>query len=149
MFPPMPTLEAQTAELTRFLLPWVGILLSAIIAIMFKDWATSLAKGLQFKWNPAFNEGDEIILDGTQGMIVKIGARETVFSVYSDSGLIWRYVPNERIAYLKLEKVINPDLHLDTKVEKAKKLQDMIDMLQNEKITANKKDIEQLKNGDK
>jgi hypothetical protein len=145
----MPTLEAQTAELTRFLLPWVGILLSAIIAIMFKDWATSLAKGLQFKWNPAFNEGDKIILDGTEGMIVKIGARETVFSVYSDSGLIWRYVPNERIAYLKLEKVINPDLHLDTKVEKAKKLQDMIDMLQNEKITANKKDIEQLKNGDK
>jgi hypothetical protein len=144
----MPTLETQTAELTNFLLPWVGILLSAIIAIMFKDWATSLAKGLQFKWNPAFNEGDKVILDGAEGMIVKIGTRETVFSVYSKSGLIWRYVPNERIAYLKLEKVINPDLHLDSEEEKAKKLQKMIDVLQDKKIIENKKDIEQLKNGD-
>ena len=144
----MPTLEKQTAELTNFLLPWVGILLSAIIAIMFKDWATSLAKGLQFKWNPAFNEVDKVILDGAEGMIVKIGTRETVFSVYSKSGLIWRYVPNERIAYLKLEKVINPDLHLDSEEEKAKKLQKMIDVLQDKKIIENKKDIEQLKNGD-
>jgi hypothetical protein len=127
-------------------LPWIGILISAIVAIMFKDWATSLAKGLQFKWNPAFNEGDTIILDGQEGMIVKIGARETVFSVYSDNGLIWRYVPNERIVFLKLEKVMNPNLHLDTEEEKAKKLQSMIDILQDEKITENKKDIEQLKN---
>jgi|TARA_R110002049_G_scaffold750_1_gene5009 hypothetical protein len=143
----MPTLESQTVQLTNFLLPWIGILISAIIAIMFKDWATSLAKGLQFKWNPAFNEGDTIILDGQEGMIVKIGARETVFSVYSDSGLVWRYVPNERIVFLKLEKVMNPNLHLDTEEEKAKKLQSMIDMLQDEKIIENKKDIEQLKNG--
>ena len=142
----MPTLESQTVQLTNFLLPWIGILISAIIAIMFKDWATSLAKGLQFKWNPAFNEGDTIILDGQEGMIVKIGARETVFSVYSDNGLIWRYVPNERIVFLKLEKVMNPNLHLDTEEEKAKKLQSMIDILQDEKITENKKDIEQLKN---
>ena len=142
----MPTLESQTLQLTNFLLPWIGILISAIIAIMFKDWATSLAKGLQFKWNPAFNEGDTIILDGQEGMIVKIGARETVFSVYSDSGLVWRYVPNERIVFLKLEKVMNPNLHLDTEEEKAKKLQSMIDMLQDEKIIENKKDIEQLKN---
>ena len=143
----MPTLESQTVQLTNLLLPWIGILISAIIAIMFKDWATSLAKGLQFKWNPAFNEGDTIILDGQEGMIVKIGARETVFSVYSDSGLVWRYVPNERIVFLKLEKVMNPNLHLDTEEEKAKKLQSMIDMLQDEKIIENKKDIEQLKNG--
>ena len=143
----MPTLESQTLQLTNFLLPWIGILISAIIAIMFKDWATSLAKGLEFKWNPAFNEGDTIILDGQEGMIVKIGTRETVFSVYSDSGLVWRYVPNERIVFLKLEKVMNPNLHLDTEEEKAKKLQSMIDMLQDEKIIENKKDIEQLKNG--
>ena len=143
----MPTLESQTVQLTNFLLPWIGFLISAIIAIMFKDWATSLAKGLEFKWNPAFNEGDTIILDGQEGMIVKIGTRETVFSVYSDNGLIWRYVPNERIVFLKLEKVMNPNLHLDTEEEKAKKLQSMIDMLQDEKIIENKKDIEQLKNG--
>ena len=125
----MPTLESQTVQLTSFLLPWIGILLSAIIAIMFKDWATSLAKGLQFKWNPAFNEGDTIILDGQEGMIVKIGARETVFSVYSDSGLVWRYVPNERISFLKLEKVIF----------------DITSINNEKKIGANKEEIDKIK----
>ncbi len=109
-----PTLDSQTAQITEFILPWIGLLISAIIAIMFKDWASSLAKGLQFKWNPAFNEGDKVILDGNESVIVKIGAKETVFGVYSERGYTWRYVPNERIAFLKLEKVINSELHLDT-----------------------------------
>ena len=44
-------------------------------------------------------------------MIVKIGMTETVFGVTKSSGefdgdYVWRYVPNERISFLKLEKVI-------------------------------------------
>jgi len=148
-----PTLDSQTAQITEFILPWIGLLISAIIAIMFKDWASSLAKGLQFKWNPAFNEGDKVILDGNESVIVKIGAKETVFGVYSERGYTWRYVPNERIAFLKLEKVINAELHLDSDEEKARKLQSLIDGLQNEQISSNKnlansnkKEIEALKN---
>ena len=49
----------------------------------------------------------------------KIGLTDTVFGVYSSKGYTWRYVPNERIPMLKLEKVINKDLHLDTEQEKA------------------------------
>lgn len=140
-------MEQLGLDVTDLLMPWISVLISLLVAIWMKDYATSLAKGLKFKMNPAFNEGDEVLLDGELSMIVKIGTRETVFSVYSDNGLIWRYVPNERIVFLKLEKVMNPNLHLDTEEEKAKKLQSMIDMLQDEKIIENKKDIEQLKNG--
>ena len=67
--------------------------------------------------------------------------------MYSDKGYTWRYVPNERIPMLKLEKVINKDLHLDTDEEKAAKLQALIDSQQDSKISANKEAIEEIKNG--
>ena len=97
--------------------------------------------------NKSFNEGDTVILDGQDALIVKIGLSETVFGVYSDKGYTWRYVPNERIPMLKLEKVINKDLHLDTEQEKAEKLQGLIDRNQDSKISANKDAIEEIKNG--
>jgi hypothetical protein len=102
---------------------------------------------MAFKMNKSFNEGDTVILDGSDALIVKIGLSETVFGVYSDKGYTWRYVPNERIPMLKLEKVINKDLHLDTDEEKAAKLQALIDSQQDSKISANKEAIEEIKNG--
>jgi hypothetical protein len=95
--------------------------------------------------NPAFNEGDEVLLDGELSMIVKIGTRETVFGVYSDRGYTWRYVPNERIPYLKLEKVINKELHLDTEEERALKIKSTIDTIQDAQIDRNKEAIDKLK----
>ena len=132
-------------ELSDFLLPWIGVLISLVVAIWFKDFATGLAKGLKFKMDPAFNEGDEVLLDGELAMIVKIGARQTVFGVYSDRGYTWRYVPNERIPVLKLEKVIKKDLHVDTDEEVALKMKALIDKVQDEKIAANSQEIEKLK----
>ena len=116
-------MEQLGLELTDMMMPWITVLVSLIVAVWLKDYATSIAKGLRFKMNPAFNEGDEVLLDGEPAMIVKIGTIETVFGVYSDRGYTWRYVPNERIPYIKLEKVINKDLHLDTAEERATKLQ--------------------------
>ena len=142
----MPGLDAQTAQITNFILPWIGILISLIVAIWIKDFATSLAKGFKFQMNKAFNEGDKVLLEGREAVIIKIGISETVFGVYSEKGYIWRYVPNERIAMLKLEKIINPDLHLDTDKEKAEKLQALIDTVQNKHINKNREEIENLKN---
>ena len=135
----------EGAKITQFILPWIGILLSLMIAIWVKDFATALAKGLKFKMNKSFNEGDKVILDGEESIIVKIGLTETVFGVYNGNGYTWRYVPNERIPYLKLEKVINPDLHLDTDDEKAEKLQKMIDKFQDDRIAHNSNEIKNLK----
>ena len=145
----MPGLDAQTAQITNFILPWIGILISLIIAIWIKDFATSLAKGFKFQMNKAFNEGDKVLLEGNEAVIIKIGISETVFGVYSEKGYIWRYVPNERIVMLKLEKIINPDLHLDTDKEKAEKLQALIDTIQNDNINKNREDIENLQNDTK
>tara|TARA_B100000586_G_scaffold187513_1_gene137823 strand:- start:56 stop:496 length:441 start_codon:yes stop_codon:yes gene_type:complete len=142
----MTGLDAQTAQITNFILPWIGILISLIVAIWIKDFATSLAKGFKFQMNKAFNEGDKVLLEGNEAVIIKIGISETVFGVYSEKGYIWRYVPNERIVMLKLEKIINPDLHLDTDKEKAEKLQALIDTIQNKHINKNREEIENLKN---
>jgi hypothetical protein len=131
-------MEQLGLDVTDLLMPWISVLISLLVAIWLKDYATSLAKGLKFKMNPAFNEGDEVLLDGELSMIVKIGTRETVFGVYSERGYTWRYVPNERIPYLKLEKVIKKDLHIDTDEEKAEKMKTAIDKLQDDQIAKNK-----------
>jgi len=134
-------------EITNLLMPFISALVLLVITLWFKDFATGIAKGLKFKMNKAFNEGDTVILDGNDALIVKVGLSETVFGVYSDKGYTWRYVPNERIPMLKLEKVINKDLHLDTEAEKAEKLQSLIDRTQDSQIGANKTAIEEIKNG--
>jgi len=138
-------MEQLGLDVTDLLMPWISVLISLLVAIWMKDYATSLAKGLKFKMNPAFNEGDEVLLDGELSMIVKIGTRETVFGVYSERGYTWRYVPNERIPYLKLEKVIKKDLHIDTDEEKAEKMKTAIDKLQDDQIAKNKEAISRLK----
>tara|TARA_X000000950_G_scaffold81107_1_gene101915 strand:+ start:6783 stop:7220 length:438 start_codon:yes stop_codon:yes gene_type:complete len=142
-----PDLNSLSMDLSNMLLPWIAVLISLVVAIWFKDFATGLAKGLKFKFDPAFNEGDEVLLDGELSMIVKIGARQTVFGVYSERGYTWRYVPNERIPYLKLEKVIKKDLHVDTEEEKAHKLKTIIDKVQDKQIAKNQAEIERIKNG--
>jgi small-conductance mechanosensitive channel len=104
-------METLSSDLTELILPWVAVLMSAIIAFMLKDFVSSFSKGIKFKFNPQFREGDKVILDGERALIVKIGMTETVFGVTKSSGefdgdYVWRYVPNERISFLKLEKVI-------------------------------------------
>ena len=88
------------------LMPWVAVLVSVVVTIWFKDFATNLAKGLQFIRNPAFMPGDVVFLDGELATIVSIGIRETVFSIDRDGKRVWRYVPNSRIDYVKLEKIV-------------------------------------------
>ncbi len=143
-----PDLNSLSMDLSNMLLPWIAVLISLVVAIWFKDFATGLAKGLKFKLDPAFNEGDEVLLDGELAMIVKIGVRQTVFGVYSDRGYTWRYVPNERIPFLKLEKVIKKDLHIDTEEEKAEKVKTLIDKVQDKQIAKNQKEIARLKNNE-
>ena len=134
-------------ELADVLAPWIAILISLSAVFWFKDFAVNLMSGLKFKFNTAFNEGDHIILEGEDAIIVRIGYRETVFGVYSEKGYVWRFISNDRLKLLKLEKIINKDLHLDSDAEKGRRLQAMIDQAQNEKINKNKIEIERIKNG--
>ena len=125
--------------------PWIAILISLSAVFWFNDFATNLMSGLKFKFNPAFNEGDHIILDDHDAIIVKIGLRETVFGCYGSRGYTWRYVSNDRIGTLKLEKIINKDLHLDSDIERGLRMQELIDKAQDSKIGRNRDDIEENK----
>ena len=97
-------------DITGVLMPWLAALLSIIMALMIKDWATSFVKGLKFKMNRDFNPGDVVLLDGEEAVIITIGLTKTVFEKVNNRGIVWRYVPNERLAFLKLEKVVRTDV---------------------------------------
>ena len=128
------SMETLSSDLTELILPWVAVLMSAIIAFMLKDFVSGFSKGIKFKFNPQFREGDKVILDGERALIVKIGMTETVFGVTKSSGefdgdYVWRYVPNERISFLKLEKLIF----------------DVTSINKEKKIVENKVEIEKMK----
>ena len=98
-------------EITQLILPFFAALISLVITLSFKDYATKIAKGIAFQMNKDFQEGDKVILDGERALIVKVGMTQTVFGITKHKGefdgdYCWRYVPNERIPYLKLEKII-------------------------------------------
>ena len=138
------SLESLSFELTTLLLPWISILISIVFVFWFKDFATSLAKGLKFKQNPLFNEGDKVLLEGQDAIIVKIGLRSTVFGLYTDRGYTWRVIANERLEYVKLEKIIDTNVHMDSEAEQGKRIQGLIDQAKDDKIKANKERIDKL-----
>ena len=120
-------------QLSELLTPFIVALLMLVIALWFKDFATKIAKGLAFSLNKSFQEGDKVILDGERALIVKVGLTQTVFGITKSNGewdgdYVWRYVPNERIPYLKLEKVVfdNTSIINEGKIEANKsKIEDL------------------------
>ena len=130
------TAEMAALELTEFLLPYIGMVMIVIFGFMLKDFATKMSKGIAFSMNKQFQEGDHVLIDGERALIVKIGFTQTVFGVTKSNGefdgdYVWRYVPNERIEFLKLEKIIFDHTPLNNK----------------SKIADNKEQIRELKNG--
>ena len=109
-------------NITQLMIPLFAVLFSVIVSLWIKDFATRIAKGLSFKLNSNFQEGDKVIIDNEPALIVKIGMLQTVFGITKKGGdfdgdYCWRYVPNERIPFLKLEKII-----FDNTAEQNKKL---------------------------
>ena len=125
-------------QLSELITPFIVALLMLVISLWFKDFATKIAKGVTFSMNKSFQEGDKVILDGERALIVKIGLTQTVFGITKSNGewdgdYVWRYVPNERIPYLKLEKVVF----------------DNTSIINEAKIRANKTKIDEHINADK
>ena len=88
-------------------MPLIGVIVTGIIALSIKDYITKIAKGMAFARNKAFSEGDHVILDKEPAIIVKVGMVQSVFGITKpDGNYVWRYVPNERIDSLKLERII-------------------------------------------
>ena len=120
-------------ELSELITPFVVALIMLVISLWFKDFATKIARGLSFSLNRSFQEGDKVILDGERALIVKVGLIQTVFGITKSNGewdgdYVWRYVPNERIPYLKLEKVVfdNTSIINEGKIEANKSKIDVL-----------------------
>ena len=92
--------------ITKLIAPWAGILLSVILIFLLKDIIYSLIKGLKFKLRPGFESGDDCYIDREHATIIKIGLLETVFEIDNGRGKVWRYIPNEELDCLVLERII-------------------------------------------
>ena len=133
---PIISAEVAAMEITTLLLPYIGMVMIVIFGFMLKDYATKWAKGIAFSLNKQFQEGDHVLIDGERALIVKIGFTQTVFGVTKSNGefdgdYVWRYVPNERIDFLKLEKIIFDHTPLNNK----------------SRITVNTERIKEMENG--
>ena len=107
----IPTPNSAALEITELIMPYIGMVVIVVLGFMLKDFATKWGKGLAFKMNKQFQEGDHVFIDGERALIVKIGMTQTVFGVTKTQGelngdYVWRYVSNERIGFLKVEKII-------------------------------------------
>ena len=132
----IPTPGGAALEITEFLLPYIGMVMIVIIGFMIKDFATKLSKGIAFSMNKQFQEGDKVLIDGERALIVKIGITQSVFGISKSNGefdgdYVWRYVPNEKIENLKIEKIIFDHLPINNQIQ----------------IRDNKEQIQELKNG--
>jgi len=106
-------MDTLTNQISEWITPFVSGAVALIISMWLKDSAGRIVKGLSFKFSKHFNEGDEVVLEGDRALIVKIGFFHTVFGYYKTTknssrvSHYWRYVLNERIPYLKLEKIVS------------------------------------------
>ena len=139
-------LSQMIPEVTDLILPWLGVLVSIVIFLWFKDFATQLAKGLAFKHDPHFQEGDLVWLEDEPATIIKIGATQTIFGIVNGRGMIWRFVPNSEIHGVKLEKIVSDKIHYDSEQEQARQLRELLELTeeQDELIAENRvRDVQQ------
>lgn len=92
---------------------WIAAILSLTVGLIVKDFVTSFVSGFAFWIDPAFKEGDHVFIDGEEAVIVKCGLRRTVFGIRNGRGYTWRYVWNEQIKSINIEKVIIPKKRKD------------------------------------
>jgi hypothetical protein len=133
-------------EFSQFILPYIGIMISIVFFLWFKDFAIGISKGLKFKIDPHFQEGDEVWLEDEPAVILKIGMTQTIFGIVNGRGYIWRFIDNESIFEMKLEKIVSDKIHYDTETEQSKKMRELLSLTeeQDDLITKNRlKDLEQ------
>jgi hypothetical protein len=121
-------------------------MISIVFFLWFKDFAIGISKGLKFKIDPHFQEGDEVWLENEPAVILKIGMTQTIFGIVNGRGYIWRFIDNERIFEMKLEKMVSDKIHFDTETEQSKKLRELLSLTeeQDDLIARNRlKDLEQ------
>ena len=140
------SLSNISLEFSELILPYIGIMISIVFFLWFKDFAIGISKGLKFKIDPHFQEGDEVWLENEPAVILKIGMTQTIFGIVNGRGYIWRFIDNEKIFEMKLEKMVSDKIHFDTDTEQSRKLREILSLTeeQDELIEENRiKDVQQ------
>ena len=101
-------LEQQALEISQFLEPLIGLGITAIIVLWFKELVGDLVASIRWKLKPGFEPGDVVYLDGERATIISIGYSETTFEIDNGRGKVWRYIKNTRIQNHRLELIISP-----------------------------------------
>jgi len=71
------------------IIAWISALITIAVGLAVKDLVTTTVGGFLFYLNKNFNEGDHVYIEGEEAIIVKIGMRQTVFSVKNGRGVAW------------------------------------------------------------
>lgn len=103
--------------------------MTVLFGMAIKDAAAAIAKGMAFRFNGVFREGDVVFLDGERAIVVKIGILQSVFGITKKDGTYcWRYINNTKIDNVRLEKILNLSL---MKLPKRLEGQDLDDSMSN------------------
>jgi len=105
------TVTELSNHITVLFLPILAVVMTVLFGMAIKDAAAAIAKGMMFRFNGVFKEGDIVFLDGERAIIVKVGVLQSVFGITKEDGTYcWRYVNNTRMDNLRLEKILNLSL---------------------------------------
>lgn len=95
-------------EISQTTLAWISFALAFTFAFIIKDVLTNVAQGIMFRFSSQFKEGDHVIIDEEDAIIVNIGLRYTKFGIFKENGsYAWLYLPNDKIKNQKIERVIH------------------------------------------
>ncbi len=94
--------------LNASMMQWLSFGLSFGLGLIAKEILTSLVLGLLFRLSDQFNEGDLVIIEGQEAVIISIGFRWTKFGFHKvDGSYHWLYIPNDQVKFKKIEKVVH------------------------------------------
>lgn len=100
-------INQMSIDMVALIAPLLALTVSIGIGLWVKDSMDAFIKGLTFRMATAFEEGSFVYIDGEPATIIKIGFFRTTFQINNGRGVTWRFVPNKRIEFLKIEKVVN------------------------------------------
>ena len=89
-------------------------MVSLIISMMIKDIATGAIIGIRIYMSRSFKPGDHVYVDGKPAVIIAQDFKKTIFQIQDERGTLWRYVENTSFADLNIEKIISPDVVVDS-----------------------------------
>ena len=82
-------------------------LLGVVVIALLKTEMINVFKGIQFRFDRDFNEGDPVYLDCEKGRLVKIGLFQSKMYMYHADGTItMRKFNNFDMNRLKMEKIL-------------------------------------------